>query len=76
MKDPWVLPIEMSKSAHKTSFYNNVLASLRKTLLPLSKVPQLTIPVVKICELVVAPSCLKLTKQGHQHARKILNDIC
>lgn len=35
----------------------------------------LPLPVEKICELIVAPDFLKLNKQGHQHVRKILNDI-
>ena len=53
-----------------------MLASLRKILQPVSRVPNLAIPVQRICELVVALlSCTKLTKVGHQHARKILNDI-
>lgn len=63
--DPWVLPLEKSKTVQKTALYNSVLASFRKILQPLSKVSQLTMPVERICELVVAPSCLKLTKQGH-----------
>ena len=53
-----------------------MLSNLRKILQPLSKVPNLSIPVDKICQLVVAPSGRKVTKQGHQHARKTLNDIC
>lgn len=54
---------------------NAVLGSLRKILQPLSKISELQMPVEKICELIVAPSYLKLTKLGHQHTRKILNDI-
>ena len=63
--DPWVLPLEVSKPAQQTSLYISILASLRKILQPLSKVPQLAVPVEKICGLVVAQSSLKLTKQGH-----------
>jgi len=59
------------------SLQNQVLASLRKILQPVVSVPNLAIPVTKICELVVAPQCCaKLNKQGNQHARKILNDVC
>mmetsp|Transcript_19913 Transcript_19913/g.24616 ORF Transcript_19913/g.24616 Transcript_19913/m.24616 type:complete len:115 (+) Transcript_19913:578-922(+) len=64
--DSWLLPIDLAKASQKTSLYNQVLASLRKILLPLSRVGSLKMPVDKICSLVAAPaSCTKLTKQGH-----------
>ena len=52
-----------------------MLASFKKILQPLSKVPKLVMPVKRICELVVAPSFVKMTKAGHMNARKILNDF-
>lgn len=52
-----------------------MLASFKKILQPLSKVPKLVMPVKRICELVVAPSFVKMTKVSHQNARKILNDF-
>ena len=70
-----MLPLEINQPTAKAALINTVLGSLRKILQPLSKISQLQMPVEKICELVVAPSYLKLTKLGHQHTRKILNDI-
>ena len=76
--DSWLLPTDLAKPALKTSLYNNVLISLRKILFPLKILHEdsASIPIEKICSLVVAPShCTKLNKQGHQQARKIMNDL-
>ena len=85
-QDPWLLPKPEKTGARQEAIQQGVLAALAKLLKPLQTQTKIRkrqaqgqdaqkLPVLKICELMVAPQNMKLTKQSSMNARRVLNEF-